>query len=233
MRWLLILIILAGGGLMLVRWFLRTPAPDVARALRRWGGLAFIAGGIVLFLLGQVALALPLLMLGFASLAGRGLPLGGKPSSGGRSSVRGRLVVMELDHDTGEVDGEVIAGQFHGRWLSALSVEEILVLLGEAEREDAQSASLIAAYLDQAHPDWREKAGSGEKGSSARGHGAADMSRAEALDILGLEEGADEKAIKAAYTRLMKRFHPDQGGSTYFATRLNEAKDLLLKRKKT
>ena len=55
------------------------------------------------------------------------------------------------------------------------------------------------------------------------------MTREEAFEILGLAEGATQSDIKAAHHRLMKKFHPDQGGTNYFAARINQAKDLLLK----
>lgn len=54
------------------------------------------------------------------------------------------------------------------------------------------------------------------------------MSRAEALDILGLEEGASEDEIEAAYKGLIVKNHPDQGGTDWLAARLNEARDILL-----
>ena len=55
------------------------------------------------------------------------------------------------------------------------------------------------------------------------------MTRAEALEILGLEEGADSAQIEAAYKTLIVKNHPDQGGSDWLAARLNEARDFLLK----
>ena len=53
------------------------------------------------------------------------------------------------------------------------------------------------------------------------------MSRADALDVLGLKEGATEREIRAAYRRMMKKHHPDNGGSAYLAARINEANDVL------
>jgi DnaJ homolog subfamily C member 19 len=55
------------------------------------------------------------------------------------------------------------------------------------------------------------------------------MSRAEALEVLGVPEGASEQQVVKAYRLLMTRVHPDSpGGSTYLASKLNQAKDVLL-----
>ena len=53
-------------------------------------------------------------------------------------------------------------------------------------------------------------------------------SRAEALEILGLEDGASEEDIKKAYKKLMQKVHPDHEGSEWMAAKLNQARDLLL-----
>jgi hypothetical protein len=57
---------------------------------------------------------------------------------------------------------------------------------------------------------------------------AGEMRRAEALDILGLKPGASEADIRAAHRRLMRAAHPDSGGSDWLATRINQARDVLL-----
>jgi len=56
------------------------------------------------------------------------------------------------------------------------------------------------------------------------------MSRAEALKVLGLEAGATEEQIRAAHRRLILQIHPDKGGTSYLAAKINEAKDVLLRR---
>jgi curved DNA-binding protein CbpA len=57
------------------------------------------------------------------------------------------------------------------------------------------------------------------------------MSRAEALTVLGLQEGATEGEIRAAHRRLILQTHPDKGGTNYLAAKINEAKDVLLRRR--
>ena len=58
--------------------------------------------------------------------------------------------------------------------------------------------------------------------------GKSPMSQDEALEILGLSGTPDRDVIKAAHHKMMLKIHPDQGGSDYFATKLNQARDRLL-----
>ena len=134
---------------------------------------------------------------------------------------------MELDHDTGAMSGEVLEGPFQGRRLSDLNLQQLLDLLDQCATADAQSAAVLEAYLDREHgPDWRNSEASAGRSQASPPDGQ--MTRAEAYEILGLEEGAEKDEILAAHKRLMQRLHPDLGGSTYLAAIINQAKDLLL-----
>jgi len=91
-----------------------------------------------------------------------------------------------------------------------------------------QSARLLEAYLDHAHPGWRETF-TGDQSSQGPGSAPATaMSHTEALQILGIDSDATRKQVIAAHRRLMKKYHPDAGGSDYLAAKINEAKELLL-----
>jgi hypothetical protein len=59
------------------------------------------------------------------------------------------------------------------------------------------------------------------------------MSEAEALEVLGLGDGASEPEINESHRRLMQLINPDRGGSRYFAVKVNQAKEVLLDRTKS
>jgi hypothetical protein len=92
---------------------------------------------------------------------------------------------------------------------------------------DPQSGQILEAYLDRMHPTWREdlERTEGVHAGAAPGGG---MTRRQALDILGLEEGASEQDIRRAHREMMLKLHPDRGGSSYLAAKINEAKEVLL-----
>ena len=148
-------------------------------------------------------------------------------STGQQSKVETRFVRMTLDHDTGEMNGSVLEGRFAGNDLKELSLEQLLVLLAEFTREDEESAALLRAYLDRVHGDEWQEPEQPQAGNSAAGFSSG-MSRHEAYEILGLDEGATEEQIIEAHRRLLQKVHPDRGGSTFLASKINQAKGLLL-----
>jgi hypothetical protein len=74
----------------------------------------------------------------------------------------------------------------------------------------------------------RERQRRQEERGPRRDAASVDTSAAQALEILGIKAGATEQEIRAAYNRLMKRVHPDVGGSEFFSKQLNAARDVLL-----
>jgi hypothetical protein len=250
------------GIVWLLYWFRRTPAPQVARTLRKvalWG----LVGGLVLAaatgrlnplfaLLGalvpaairvaQLAQLLPSIQRllrslgmsvpggGFGGLGGGASAGTGPGASGPQASViRTRYLEMRLDHATGAMDGQVLAGPFAGQQLRDLNLNALLRMLELYRESDGQSAAVLETYLDREHGlDWRNR----DSGAGATGHAKSTggpMSEPEAWSILGLKPGADSDAIRAAHRRLMQKLHPDRGGSDYLAAKINEAKQVLLK----
>jgi hypothetical protein len=218
------------GGLYALRWF-STAEP---KALIKAGkiALAIAISAVATWLvatgrLGQAIVLASALAPLFMRWRGLWTSLRNRmgPSRGQSSGLETGWLRMELDHDSGALDGLVLRGVFAGRRLGELSRADLLHLLGETRIEDPESANVIEAYLDRLHPDWRAQGGEAPDAPPSAG-GA--MTRAEALSILGLREGADESAIRAAHRKLMLKLHPDQGGSTYLAAKINQAKDLLL-----
>jgi hypothetical protein len=161
--------------------------------------------------------------------AARTFARGGAASAGGASDVETTHLEMGLDHDSGRMWGRVKQGRFAGRELSDLDLAALLDLLAEVAARDPESMPLLEAWLDRAHPHWREEAAaSGHAGPPPGRPSGGRMTREEALSVLGLGEGAGEVEIRAAHRRLMRAAHPDQGGSDWLAARLNEARDTLL-----
>lgn len=162
-----------------------------------------------------------------------GLFRGPRKSAGQKSGVRTDTIEMVLDHDSGSMEGRCLKGRFAGREFASLREAELLRLLDEIGGTDSQGAALLEAYLDRRCKGWRERRSAGTSKEKAREPRDANggMSRKEAYDVLDLKPGATEEAIRAAHRRLMMKLHPDRGGSTYLASRINEAKDVLLGRR--
>jgi hypothetical protein len=217
--------------LLLILWalnvFARANPQTVLRFAKVSGGAVALAGAATFAATGRVAYAM---LLGIAGLAllGRlhGISAFGRRSRGQTSRVRSAFLEMELDHDTGAMRGRILAGRHEGASLDGIETTTLVGMLSEIDEE---SRALLAAYLDRRAPGWREHA----QGDAAAGQGGTPrgpMTQEEAYQILGLQPGASAEEIGRAHRALMKRLHPDQGGSTYLAARVNEAKDVLLRR---
>jgi uncharacterized membrane protein YgcG len=235
MTWLVLGASLVIGGILVMHWFVDAEVKKVLRVLRWVGiGLIVIAGGFLL-ISGRLAwlwiVAMGLLpwitrlrMLRRLAQSARG------PRRGNQSQVDTRFVAMTLDHDTGDMDGEVREGPYAGRRLSDMNLEELVALYRAAREADAPSASVLESYLERFHGDtWRARDG-GPSGGGGSGGGGGDgrMTKEEAYRILNLESDASAAEIHKSHRELMKKMHPDHGGSDYLAAKINEAKEKLL-----
>ena len=213
----------------------------LARAIRYViiGALALLA--LFLALRGFAALDLPLgagIVYLLHHWSARGFPgvdrlkdwLAGTPHRAGGPTIETCLLRMTLDRASGALHGEVLSGRFAGARLDQLGLGQLHALLAECAASDEQSRRLLETYLDRTHPGWREQAeASGQRQRHAQETTGGAMSRAEAWQVLGLEPGASSEQIREAHYRLMTKLHPDHGGNDYLASKINTARDVLLK----
>ena len=224
--------------LFFLKWYSTAPPASLWRVLK-WGGLVIsivLVGFLLLrggfqFLWFAAAFLVPWLlrMRGMRNWVRAAKP----KASGQTSTVRTRFVAMELDHDTGDMDGEVLEGPYAGRRLSDLDIDALLEILNISAGADTQSAQVLQSYLDRIYGDeWRDQAGAAGSRTGADDEGprsgSSGMTRDEAYEVLGLSPGASDEDIKQAHRRLIREYHPDKGGSDYLAAKINEAKELLL-----
>lgn len=207
--------------------FLRLDAARLAAGLRLAGPLAVGFVGVVLLLAGRAGLGGMLLSGAFAWYMKARRRRAARPSPGRRSAVRTAALEMELDHDSGALEGVVLTGRREGSRLADLQLEELLEL-GRELASDAESVQLLETYLDSRFPVWRDHAKADAGGRQAGAPASGAMTKQEAYEILGLEAGASTADIRKAHRRLMQRLHPDLGGSSFLAARINEAKEILL-----
>ena len=236
--------LIAGAVAVIVLYLLlqmfRAANPAVlARAIKVVGGVLALAVAAFTGIKGELAVAIPLGIFGagllgwapfgtpgFGSIGGIFGRVGGTRSSGQASRVRSRFFEMVLDHDTGQLTGTIVAGPHAGRSLEDFDLPALHAMFGEL---DAESAPLLESYLDRRFPAWRQHAQGDAAGRQHRAAASTKMTEEEAYQILGLKPGAGRDEIGRAHRALMKKLHPDQGGSTYLAARVNEAKEVLLR----
>jgi hypothetical protein len=211
----------------------------LARGIKIGGGIVALAVAAFIGLRGELAVAIPIGifgagLLGWSPFGSSGFPniggmfagLGSRRSSGQASRVRSQYLDMMLDHDSGELSGQIVAGSYAGRNLGEFDLSQLTAMISGF---DAESVALLESYLDRRFPAWRENAQGNAAGGQSRAASSGKMTDEEAYQILGLQPGAGRDEIGRAHRALMKKLHPDQGGSTYLAARVNEAKDTLLR----
>jgi DnaJ-domain-containing protein 1 len=236
--------LIAGAVAVIVLYLLlqmfRAANPVVlARALKIAGGVVALAVAAFTGFKGELAVAIPLGIFGagllgwspfgtsgFANIGGMFGGAGAQRSPGQISRVRSQFLDMTLDHDSGELDGQVVAGPHAGRPLSEFDLSQLTAMISGF---DGESVALLESYLDRRFPAWRQDAQGNAAGGQRRAAASGKMTDEEAYQILGLQPGAGRDDIGRAHRALMKKLHPDQGGSTYLAARVNEAKDTLLR----
>src|SRR6516162_1910926 len=221
-----------GGFLMLIYLFVNADPARLARGLKASGVVIAVLAVATLAISGRLAaLLMPLAMLMPLLIRVRSVLDRHRPPAGGQSStVATAFLRITLDHDTGTMEGTILRGRFAGMRLAELAPGDLIALLRECRAEDEEGARLLEAYLDRVRPDWRDELGSERTGAGSTRPTSGDMTVEEAYAILGLSPGADAEEIKEAHRRLMVKLHPDHGGSDYLATKINRARDVLLRR---
>lgn len=225
-------------GYLLLRSFAYADPKSLARNLRKFTAVILLLFAGFLAIRGGIWFAIPLALYALRLMTrgmGWGMPRGFRPGntskSGGQTSeVNSQFLQMTLDHDSGAMFGRVLKGLFEGQELSELNDHQLLELWRDYQQKDRQSAQLIEAFLDREREGWRDRFGDAADEAASQGSGAGDgpMTIDEAFEILGLQPGAQAEDINKAHRALMKKFHPDQGGSTYIAAKINQAKEILL-----
>ena len=155
-------------------------------------------------------------------------------------------IVLAFLFWAGQKTGRINANR--QRWTATLALLGAALLLVRGDLGLAVVAGSFGIYLmAQVSPAWRRLFAADADGRAAAGReyaqrdagpgrgfagppGSTKMTEQEAYQVLGIEPGANAQAIAHAHRTLMKKFHPDQGGTTYLAARVNEAKDVLLRR---
>jgi hypothetical protein len=228
--------IVAVVTLYLVLQLLRAANPAVvARGVKIGGGIAALGVAAFVGMRGELAVAIPLGIFGAGLLGWSPFNTAGffsrtQQSPGKTSRVRSQFLDMVLDHDSGDLRGQIVAGEQTGRSLDEFDLSQ---LVGLAATFDPESRALLESYLDRRFAGWREDPqsnGTGRQGGQVGRPPSGKMTEEEAYQILDLQPGANAGEIGRAHRSLMKKLHPDQGGSTYLAGRVNQAKDVLLRR---
>jgi hypothetical protein len=217
--------------------FARADPRQLARLLEKGGAALLFAFALFFLLRGRIEMTIGCGALGAWLLAMSRRTSHGAFRSGSRghkvSRVRSAMVEMELDLETGAMRGTILAGPDEGRALEDLTRPQCERVYRLCLRDDPDGARLLEAYLDRRFPGWRSTRQSERDagmGGAQRPRRMGAMSEDEAYEVLGLQKGASRDDVVRSHRSLMQKFHPDHGGSTDLAARVNEAKDVLMRR---
>ena len=238
-----LLVIAAVIGLWLfMRWIRKQPKQKQFQSIAILIAIVligFAAAGKLNWIFALFAALLPFMqrvlsLLSYAPLFGRLFTQFRNLQSGNttntQSSVETEYFSMFLDHATGVMCGNIKKGVYSGKELKNVSMNDLIELYKEICTTDTDSAQLLAAYLDRTYKDkWRDHVDEDVHINSAS-HLSSKMTFDEAYSILGLQNDATQEEISEAHRRLMQKLHPDRGGSDYLASKINQAKDMLLRK---
>lgn len=225
---LILIVAVAAAVVLSAMLFVSASPSQLARIFRVAGPVVLGLVGAALSLFGRVSLGAPLIMMAVAWYGRQRRVSGSRRTGGQKSVVRSAWLEMELDHDSGDMDGVVLVGRFEGRRLFEMSDEEVVALAADLN-DDRESAELLEAYLDRRMPGWRDDAEPDGGPRERATHRSGPMTHEEAYKVLGLDPGASAVEIRKAHRSLMQRVHPDLGGNGFLAQRVNEARDVLLR----
>ena len=219
----------------LAKAYTRSDTKALAKSLKTLAGIAALGAAVLMGVKGRFDMALLLGGFGAWALGWNALNLPGpwrkfQQATGRFSRIRSAMIEMEIDHATGAVEGSILVGALAGRRLSSIDPEALRRLYDECCAHDPQGVPLLEAYFDRRFAGWRENA-QGDRDTRTRTHAHSGvMTKEEAYQILGLQPDASLDEIRKAHRTLMKKLHPDQGGTAYLAARVNEAREVLLGR---
>ena len=215
--------------LWLAKSYIKLDPSLLNRYGRKLGGYAAFAAAILLVFKGRIDAALLLGGLGGWLLGVRIPILPWYQPNNTQPSLRTAWLDLTSAND-GSLEGHVIGGPFAGRTINTLERDDLFRLLNALSDADPAGYNLFQTYLDRRLPGWRETAEGHAHSRQRRAATTSAMTEQEAYEVLGIEVGASEEQIREAHRTLLRKLHPDQGGTTWLATRINMARDVLLNR---
>ena len=145
--------------------------------------------------------------------------------TGGVASFKTEYLNVRFHIQKARVEGSIIKGPHEGKNLRELSEDEIEELIAFYQGKDSKSYYLIKVFSKQGNV-----AGEDQINDQASPPSFGDPAIDEALEILGLEEEPTKEDITKAHRKLINKLHPDRGGSAFLASRVNQARDVLMKK---